>query len=168
MLWLGLAALLVGLISLSPWPFSLVVDWSWQLQCVAFAAFALASIPLWRRLAKQVDRPTDQPFLNRRAEALVGRMFTLEKPIISGVGAISVDDTVWRVRGRCPRGQSGKGDPRRWRDHLCRARHGMSANASRGRRSATCVSSAQFRAVGVGGTGVTTKVSQTIKTVRSI
>ena len=99
MLWLGLAALLVGLISLSPWPFSLVVDWSWQLQCAAFAAFALASIPLWRRLAKQVDRPTDQPFLNRRAEALVGRMFTLEKPIIGGVGAISVDDTVWRVRG---------------------------------------------------------------------
>ena len=92
MLWLGLAALLVGLISL-------VVDWSWQLQCVAFAAFALASIPLWRRLAKQVGGPTDQPFLNRRAEALVGRMFTLEKPIIGGVGAVSVDDTVWRVRG---------------------------------------------------------------------
>ena len=92
MLWLGLAALLVGLISLA-------VDWSWQLQCAAFAAFALASIPLWRRLAKQVGGPTDQPFLNRRAEALVGRMFTLEKPIIGGVGAISVDDTVWRVRG---------------------------------------------------------------------
>ena len=26
-------------------------------------------------------------------------MFTVEKPIIDGVGAISVDDTVWRVRG---------------------------------------------------------------------
>ncbi|MGZ8300133.1 MAG: NfeD family protein [Rhodoplanes sp.] len=92
MLWLGIAAVLVGLISL-------LVDWPWQLQCVAFAAFALALIPLWRRLAKQVGGPTDQPYLNRRADALVGRMFTLEKPIIGGVGAIAVDDTVWRVRG---------------------------------------------------------------------
>ena len=66
---------------------------------VAFAAFALALIPLWRRLAKQVGGPTDQPYLNRRADVLVGRMFTLEKPIIGGVGAIAVDDTVWRVRG---------------------------------------------------------------------
>jgi hypothetical protein len=92
MLWLGLAALLVGLISL-------VIVWSWQLQCVAFAAFALASIPLWRKLAKQDGAASDQPFLNRRAEALIGRMFTLEKPIVGGVGAVAVDDTVWRVRG---------------------------------------------------------------------
>ncbi len=92
MLWLGVAAVLVGLISL-------LVDWSWQLQWVAFAAFSLALVPLWRRLAKQVGGPTDQPFLNRRADALVGRMFTLAKPIVGGVGAIAVDDTVWRVRG---------------------------------------------------------------------
>ena len=92
MLWFGVAALLVGLISL-------VVDWSWHFQLVAFVGFAIASIPLWRRLVAKVDGPTDQPFLNRRADALVGRLFTLEKPIVGGVGAISVDDTVWRVRG---------------------------------------------------------------------
>ncbi len=92
MLWFGVAALLVGLISL-------VVDWSWHFQLVAFVGFAVASIPLWRRLVAKVDGATDQPFLNRRADALVGRMFTLEKPIVDGIGAISVDDTVWRVRG---------------------------------------------------------------------
>jgi inner membrane protein len=92
MLWLGLAALLVGLISL-------VVDWSWQAQFVAFAAFALAAIPLWRRLALKVEAPTDQPFLNRRAEAFVGRIFTLEKPIVDGTGTIGIDDTVWRITG---------------------------------------------------------------------
>ena len=47
MMWLGLAAGLVGLISL-------VVDWSWQWQCVAFAVFAMASVPLWRRFARKV------------------------------------------------------------------------------------------------------------------
>src|SRR5580692_10167119 len=92
MLWLGLAALLVGAISL-------FVDWSWQAQFVAFAGFSVAAIPLWRRLAKQVEGPTDQPFLNRRAEAFVGRVFTLEQPIVDGCGTIGIDDTVWRVSG---------------------------------------------------------------------
>jgi inner membrane protein len=92
MLWLGLAALLVGLISLA-------VDWTWQAQFIAFAAFAVAAIPLWRRLARSVEAPTDQPFLNRRAEALVGRVFTLEKPIVDGAGTLRIDDSFWRITG---------------------------------------------------------------------
>jgi inner membrane protein len=92
MLWLGLAALLVGAISL-------FVDWSWQAQFVAFAALSIAAIPLWRRLARSVEAPTDQPFLNRRAEAFVGRMFTLDKPIVDGCGTLGIDDTVWRITG---------------------------------------------------------------------
>jgi membrane protein implicated in regulation of membrane protease activity len=47
----------------------------------------------------QVGAATDQPFLNRRAEALVGRIFTLERPIMDGSGTIPIDDTVWRIRG---------------------------------------------------------------------
>jgi membrane protein implicated in regulation of membrane protease activity len=93
MLWLGLAALLVGAISL-------FVDWPWQAQFVAFAAFAVAAIPLWRRLARSVEAPTDQPFLNRRAEAFVGRIFTLERPIVDGTGTMGIDDTVWRITGK--------------------------------------------------------------------
>ena len=92
MLWLGLAALLVGIISL-------FVDWSWQAQFIAFAVFSVLAIPLWRRLATGVGEKTDQPFLNRRAEALVGRIFTLEKPIVDGSGTIGIDDTVWRITG---------------------------------------------------------------------
>ena len=45
MLWLGLSAMLVGIISF-------FVAWPWQYQLVAFAVFALASIPLWRRFAR--------------------------------------------------------------------------------------------------------------------
>jgi membrane protein implicated in regulation of membrane protease activity len=102
MLWLGLAALIVGAISL-------FVDWNWQAQLLAFAVFACASIPLWRRLARKVDRASDQPFLNRRAESYVGRVFTLEKPIVGGSGTIGIDDTVWRVTGAdCPAGSRVK------------------------------------------------------------
>ena len=92
MLWLGISATLVGVISY-------FVPWQWQYQLVAFAVFALASIPLWRRFAGRVERAVDQPFLNRRADAFVGREFTLEKPIVAGNGTVKIDDTIWRLSG---------------------------------------------------------------------
>ena len=92
MMWLGIAALLVGGISL-------LVVWTWQWQFVAFAVFALVAVPLWRRFAHKVERASESPLLNRRAEALVGRVFTLEKPIVDGTGTVRIDDTIWRVHG---------------------------------------------------------------------
>jgi membrane protein implicated in regulation of membrane protease activity len=92
LLWLGLAALLVGLLSL-------VIDWSWQIQIITFAVFAMAAVPLWRRVARGGKRDEHNPFLNRRSDALVGRVITLEKPIQDGIGTVRVDDTVWRVSG---------------------------------------------------------------------
>ena len=38
-------------------------------------------------------------FSTAAREALVGRVFTLEKPIVDGVGTVRIDDTVWRVAG---------------------------------------------------------------------
>ena len=92
MMWLGLAAILVGVISFA-------VDWSWQAQLVAFAIFTAASVPLWRRFARKVDPQLESPYLNRRTEALIGRVFTLDKPIADGVGTVRIDDTIWRVSG---------------------------------------------------------------------
>src|SRR5450755_773679 len=91
--WLGLAALLVGLLSF-------VINPSWQLQILMFAVFATAAVPLWRRLARGNNTASkSNPFLNRRADALVGRVFTLEKPIIDGAGTVRIGDTIWRVAG---------------------------------------------------------------------
>lgn len=92
MLWLGLAAFAVGVLSF-------VVDWGWQAQCIAFAIFSLAAIPLWRRVGRSVEPPSTSPFLNRRTAALVGRVFTLETAITDGPGTVRIDDTVWRVDG---------------------------------------------------------------------
>lgn len=92
MLWFGLAALAVGALSL-------VIDWPWQAQLVAFAVLAVAAILLWRRFGARADAESDQPFLNRRAQAFVGRTFTLDKPIVDGGGTVRIDDTVWRVTG---------------------------------------------------------------------
>jgi inner membrane protein len=102
LLWLGLAALLVGIISL-------FTDWIWQVQVIAFAAFSLAAVPLWRRLATQSSTNAQSMFLNRRSDALVGRIFTLDKPIMDGSGTVRVDDTIWRVSGPdCPAGSKVK------------------------------------------------------------
>jgi inner membrane protein len=92
MFWLGLAAMLVGAVSMH-------LDMSWQTQFILFAIFSVLMIPLWRRLSFASTR-TDQPFLNRRADALVGRIFTLERPILDGAGTVRVDDSVWRITGR--------------------------------------------------------------------
>ena len=91
--WFGLAALLVGLVSFA-------FDPSWQLQILMFAIFAAAAVPLWRRVARSNSAVSkSNPFLNKRADALVGRVFTLERPIIDGSGTVQIDDTVWRVAG---------------------------------------------------------------------
>jgi membrane protein implicated in regulation of membrane protease activity len=90
--WLGLAALMVGLVSFAAEP-------SWQTQLLLFAAFAVCAVPLWRRIARQKPGQNNSPFLNKRADALVGRTFTLDKPIIDGSGTVRIDDTIWRVAG---------------------------------------------------------------------
>jgi membrane protein implicated in regulation of membrane protease activity len=94
-LWLGVAAILVGLISF-------VIDWNWQEQGVGFVILAVASLVMWWRLirpAKREEDASDQPFLNRRAQGFVGREFTLEKPIVDGAGTVRMGDTIWRVTG---------------------------------------------------------------------
>ena len=91
--WLGLAALLVGLMSFGFNP-------SWQVQILMFAVFAAAAVPAWRRLARSNTAVSaSNPFLNKRTEAMIGREFTLEKPIVDGAGTVRIDDTIWRVAG---------------------------------------------------------------------
>ena len=91
--WLGLAALLVGLLSFAIHP-------SWQLQILMFAVFAAAAVPLWRRVARQQHRRQQEQSVSQQARRCAGRpVFTLEKPIIDGAGTVRIDDTIWRVAG---------------------------------------------------------------------
>ncbi len=101
-LWLGLSAAAVGAISLG-------IDWGWQLQLIAFAMLALISFGVWWRIGRPNDTGAALPFLNRRADAFVGRVFTLAKPIVGGTGTVRVDDSLWRVTGPdCPAGSRVK------------------------------------------------------------
>lgn len=92
MLWFGVAAITVGIVSL-------LVDWTWQAQLVTFGVVSLISVALSRLLLRRKPSDGDAPFLNRRGEALVGRVFVLEEPVVNGRGRLSIDDTVWRIDG---------------------------------------------------------------------
>ncbi|MFG1376518.1 NfeD family protein [Xanthobacter autotrophicus] len=92
LLWLGLAALATG-------GLSYVVGLSWQSEVLAFAALAVIAVLVGRRISPAPGRASDRPFLNRRAEGFVGRVFTLDEPIVDGMGRVRIDDSVWRIEG---------------------------------------------------------------------
>ena len=93
MLWLGIAAVLTGLVALA-------VTLPWQGALVLFASLAIVSVLVGRALARRRGAgDAEQPWLNRRGDALVGRAFVLDRPIVAGEGRVRVDDSVWRAVG---------------------------------------------------------------------
>jgi len=93
LIWLGLAAIATGLVDA-------LFDLSWQASAIVFALLSVASVVVGRFVTRRRDEGSaDQPFLNRRGAALVGRRFTLDAPITGGEGRVRIDDTVWRAVG---------------------------------------------------------------------
>lgn len=92
MIWLGFAAVAVGALGL-------VVPLALAWQILIFAVLGLAFAWIGRMVNARVSAGDDAPYLNRRADALVGRVFLLEEPIVAGFGRVRVGDTIWRVGG---------------------------------------------------------------------
>ncbi len=96
LVWIGLAAIVVGALSLGLWEERI---WSWQLQMLLFAALAVGAALLGRRYVYRNRHETDEPFLNQRSAGLVGRTTVLNEPIVEGRGRVNLDDTYWKVMG---------------------------------------------------------------------
>lgn len=96
LIWIGLAAIIVGSLSLLLWDSSV---WIWQVQLLIFAASAVIVTLLGRRYLYGNNQATDEPFLNQRGASLVGRTATLAEPITEGRGRIRLNDTYWTVLG---------------------------------------------------------------------
>ena len=92
-LWLALAAGIVGLVVM------MIPAMAWEAQLLLFALLSVASFLLGRLWLRRHPIETDLPTLNRRGEQYVGRVFTLEEPVVNGNGKIRVDDTTWKIRG---------------------------------------------------------------------
>lgn len=89
-LWMGVSAFVVGLLT---W----LLPLNWQIEFVLFGALSIASFFLYR---KYKPAPvSDKPTLNKRGQSYVGRVFTLDAPIVNGDGKLRVDDSQWRING---------------------------------------------------------------------
>lgn len=95
-LWFGIAAMIVGTISLAFWDSAI---WPWQLQITVFAALAVISGYMGKRYIGDRQNESDEPLLNQRTESLIGRIATLEEPMENGRGRIRLDDTSWVIEG---------------------------------------------------------------------
>jgi inner membrane protein len=99
-LWMGVAALLVGLL------LTVLPGMAWTWQVMLFALLSVGSIVAWRWRLRRHPTQTADPQLNRRGHQYIGRVFTLDAPVVNGHGKIRVDDTTWKVlvAQDCPAG----------------------------------------------------------------
>ncbi|HKN77568.1 MAG TPA: NfeD family protein [Lysobacter sp.] len=93
MLWLGLAAAAVFAIV---W---LVPGLSVLAQAVLFVVLGVVAILVYRRWFRGRGRASDKPALNRRTEALIGRVVPLQAAIVDGRGRVQIADAFWDVEG---------------------------------------------------------------------
>jgi membrane protein implicated in regulation of membrane protease activity len=89
--WFAVAAILTGTVAL-------FVDIAWQWELVLFVVFAVTAVLVGRKFYGAAGKEPDVR-LNDRVGRQIGRIATLETPIVDGSGHIRLDDTQWRVEG---------------------------------------------------------------------
>ncbi len=93
LIWLALAAASVGVIAY-------FMALPWQVEALLFAVFAVIYVYLARPWYSRAHLPTsDQPHLNQRIYAFVGKSFVLSEPIVNGKGKLDIEGTRWDVLG---------------------------------------------------------------------
>ena len=99
LLWLGISALIVGV----------VLSWlpiSWQLQWISFGVFSLMTTWLWWRRQFKKDQQDDASrMLNQKEKQLIGLLITLEYAIPAGKSRIRIADTTWLAYSEQPLAQ---------------------------------------------------------------
>jgi membrane protein implicated in regulation of membrane protease activity len=75
-IWLGIAAGVVGLFLL------VFPETAWEVQFLVWSVLSVGAVVGWRVYLQYV-----------------GRHFTLEEPIVNGLGKIRVDDSTWKIEG---------------------------------------------------------------------
>jgi membrane protein implicated in regulation of membrane protease activity len=98
-MWLGIAALLVGVIDI-------FADLSWQVEVAIFALISVLSLIFLRPHFKDRIGRSANPNLNQRMYDSVGKRYVLDQAIVNGSGKVRIDDTLWVVTGADrPRGE---------------------------------------------------------------
>lgn len=94
LLWMGLASIVVGIVSYFFQNLGLVYEG------LLFGVCSLASVLVWKYYLKDRLRSRETPnHLNRRGEDFVGMSLTLTNPLKDGHGVHKIGDTQWRLKG---------------------------------------------------------------------
>jgi hypothetical protein len=96
LVWVGIAGLITGGLSLLFWGLSW---WTWEVQWLLFAVLSVISVFVGRRWLIRSNASSDEPTLNQRGASLIGRTADLIDPIINGHGRARIGDTIWMVNG---------------------------------------------------------------------
>lgn len=95
-LWLGISALIVGVIVT-------FLPLSWQLQWISFASFSLITTWLWWRKQLSTDQQDDaQRALNQKDKQLIGRTSVVEQDVENGQFRLALGDTTWTAECDTP------------------------------------------------------------------
>ena len=92
-LFLAIGAAVAGLVLL------VAADVSLEVQLLVFAMVAVVSAVALRPFLKGLQRSSANSTLNARGEALVGKVFVLDQPILAGRGRVKLGDGSWIVTG---------------------------------------------------------------------
>jgi len=76
-----------------------VADLSLELQLALFAVVSVVSAIGLRSTLRRLQTQTANPNLNARGQALVGKIFVLDQPILAGRGRVTLGDGSWIVTG---------------------------------------------------------------------
>lgn len=91
-LWLGISAILIGIIVM-------LLPISWQMQWISFASFSLVSTWIWWRYQFKKDKASDNNrTLNQKQHQMIGQTVRLEEPVLRGNCRIRFGDSTWSAR----------------------------------------------------------------------
>jgi membrane protein implicated in regulation of membrane protease activity len=91
-LWFGLAAIVVGALTLA-------TGILWPSQVVAFGVISVLTVFWVRRFYSAEAAQSDQPDLNIRGQQYIGRSLVVEQAIQNGRGKVRAGDTLWLAEG---------------------------------------------------------------------
>ncbi|WP_375750826.1 NfeD family protein [Vibrio sp. HN007] len=91
-LWLGISAIVVGLILT-------VIPLGWQLQWVSFACFSLFTTWLWWRYQHKKDTNAEKnSLLNQREKQMIGKTTRVDEDVLRGNCRVRIGDTTWSAK----------------------------------------------------------------------
>lgn len=92
LMWLGLAALIVGILD-----YFLPITLAYQV--AMFATLSVLTVFAGKKFLQKNPIESDDANLNDRGARMIGEIVTVVKPIANGHGRVKVGDSVWNARG---------------------------------------------------------------------